>query len=441
MNPQSFGVLVDHVANALPVGIGFTLNASGEQSDFVRFNHAKVRQPGTVQQGDADLRLIDGKRHTTAQLTLSGNAETDKARLSDSIATVLALLPQVPEDPHLLLSEEVHPTVQSTPTDIPSAQAVVQAVCEEGKGTDLVGIYAGGTLWRAFANHHGQRNWFDSGSLLLDYSLVHSADKAVKSSIGGTSWDRAELASSVSVAKQQLVALDTPSRTVEPGSYRAWLAPAAVAELLELMSMDGFSERAHQMGASCLQRVASGEASMDPRVRLTEDTAGGLGPAFQSAGFVKPDHVVLVADGKLAGKLVSPRSSAEYGVDANGASAGESPSSLVMAPGELATEEALTALGTGIWVSNLWYLNYSDRNSARVTGMTRFATFWVEDGKIVAPLSVMRFDASLLKLFGEDLEAIGAEIAFLPSASTYGSRSTDSIRVPGMLVKALPFTL
>ena len=99
------------------------------------------------------------------------------------------------------------------------------------------------------------------------------------------------------------------------------------------------------------------------------------------------------------------------------------------------------ALGTGIWVSNLWYLNYSDRNSARVTGMTRFATFWVEDGKLVAPLSVMRFDASLIKLFGNDLEAIGAETAFLPSASTYGSRSTDSIRVPGMLVKALPFTL
>ena len=119
MNQQSFGVLVDHVANALPAGIGFTLNASGEQSDFVRFNHAKVRQPGTVQQGDAALRLIDGKRHTTAQLTLSGNAETDKARLSESIATVLALLSQVPEDPHLLLSEEVCPTFQSTPTDIP----------------------------------------------------------------------------------------------------------------------------------------------------------------------------------------------------------------------------------------------------------------------------------------------------------------------------------
>ena len=92
---------------------------------------------------------------------------------------------------------------------------------------------------------------------------------------------------------------------------------------------------------------------------------------------------------------VSPRSAQEYGVEHNGASASESPESLAMAPGDLAADDALATLGTGLAVGNLWYTNYSDRSACRITGMTRFATFWVEDGELVAPASVLRFDDTL----------------------------------------------
>ncbi len=40
--------------------------------------------------------------------------------------------------------------------------------------------------------------------------------------------------------------------------------------------------------------------------------------------------------------------------------------------------------------------------------MTRFASFWVEHGRIVAPLNVMRFDDSLFRVLGPNLEALGA---------------------------------
>ena len=75
-------------------------------------------------------------------------------------------------------------------------------------------------------------------------------------------------------------------------------------------------------------------------------------------------------------------------------------------------------------VSNLWYLNHSDRNAARVTGMTR-ATFWVENGEVVAPLSVMRFDESSTSCSGQ-AEAITREVSMIPSTSTYGCRSISS---------------
>ena len=55
-----------------------------------------------------------------------------------------------------------------------------------------------------------------------------------------------------------------------------------------------------------------------------------------------------------------------------------------------------------------------------MTGMTRFATFWVENGEVVAPVNVMRFDDTLYSLFGtENLQHITKERQFLLSASSY----------------------
>jgi predicted Zn-dependent protease len=112
-----------------------------------------------------------------------------------------------------------------------------------------------------------------------------------------------------------------------------------------------------------------------------------------------------------------------------------------MAPGNIPTGDELKRLGTGLFIGNLWYTNFSDRSACRITGMTRFATFWVEEGEIVAPVNVMRFDETLNGLLGEGLEGLSEQAAFLPSNMTYGGRSTESVRLPGVLVKGMRFTL
>ena len=112
-----------------------------------------------------------------------------------------------------------------------------------------------------------------------------------------------------------------------------------------------------------------------------------------------------------------------------------------MGRGALAAKDALTALGTGLYVGNLHYLNYSDRPAARITGMTRFATFWVEGGEIVAPIDVLRFDDTLFRMLGKNLEALTAETEFLLASDCYGSRQLSSMRVPGALLSEMTFTL
>ena len=76
-----------------------------------------------------------------------------------------------------------------------------------------------------------------------------------------------------------------------------------------------------------------------------------------------------------------------------------------------------------------------------MTGMTRFASFWVEDGKLIAPLSVMRFDDSVFNILGSNLEGLTQQVQVFHEAHTYGSRNTSAMQVPGALVDGLTFTL
>jgi predicted Zn-dependent protease len=238
----------------------------------------------------------------------------------------------------------------------------------------------------------------------------------------------------------RLELLGKAQRTLEPGEYRAYLAPRALEEMTGLLSWDGFSAKARATRQSPLLRMEHG-VRLSPKVSLTENTRDGVAPHFQQDGFVKPGSVTVIAGGALREALVSPRSAKEYGLEANAANARESPESLDMAPGGLAFDDVLAALDTGLYIGNLWYLNFSDRSACRITGMTRFATFWVESGRIVAPLNPMRFDDTLYRMLGEKLVELTRDTELLLDASTYDGRTTASARLPGALLESLRFTL
>jgi predicted Zn-dependent protease len=139
--------------------------------------------------------------------------------------------------------------------------------------------------------------------------------------------------------------------------------------------------------------------------------------------------------------MVSPRTGAEYGIPSNGAGEDEGMSAMAVDGGMLAEADAVRALDKGLYVGNLHYLNFSDRANGRVTGMTRFATFWVEDGRIVAPVNVMRWDDTLYRMLGEQLEALTDRPQWILDNRTYGLRSVQTSRVPGALLRKMAFTL
>ena len=73
--------------------------------------------------------------------------------------------------------------------------------------------------------------------------------------------------------------------------------------------------------------------------------------------------------------------------------------------------------------------------------MTRFATFWVDNGEIVAPLNVMRFDDTIYRMLGENLVGLTAQRDLRVATDTYEARSTRSMRLPGAVIADLAMTL
>jgi predicted Zn-dependent protease len=419
----------------------FTCYFTGEASDFVRFNQSRVRQAGHVIQQVLTLDLIQGRHHALVELTLSGNRQTDRALLAAQVEALRSIRSQVPEDPFLHYATEVHCSERLYPSLLPPGTEMAEMVLAAGKGRDLVGILASGAIYAGFANSLGQRNWYTRHSFNLDWSLYRRADKAVKARYAGFAWDDQTFTRRMEMATAHLGILDRPARTLTPGRYRVYLSPMALDEILDLLGWGGFGLRAHRIRTTPLLHMTEEGVCLNESVTVLENTAQGIAPDFQEAGFMRPPQVTLIERGVYRDYLVSPRSAAEYNVSGNGANDAETPLSLEMAPGTLALQDVLKELDNGLYISNLWYLNYSDRNAARLTGMTRFATFWVNNARLEAPISVMRFDDTLYHILGDRLLGLTAEREMLLDCTSYGGRSTRSAHLPGALVEGLSFTL
>lgn len=437
-----FYKLADFIDQQLQANEIYLCDFAAEKSDFVRFNKGKIRQPGNVEQAYINIDLIQNQRHATGKVALSGDMETDTVRIKTLLSSLRDKLPHIPDDPYLLYATEINSSESIASNPLPAANEVVNEIYTQIQAHDFVGLYAAGGIFHGFANSFGQRNWYSCYNFNLDWSFYHDKDKAVKSAYAGFDWDNASFATKVNEGLQQLEILKAKSRTIKPGKYRVYLSPAALHEIFQLLSWGGFGLKSQQTKNSALLRMLETPAqNLNPSITLSENTQQGIAPNFQSEGFITPPEITLIEKGCHKSALISPRSAKEYDVITNGANYEEAPMSLDLAAGNLANAEILNQLDTGIYINNLWYLNYSDKPACRMTGMTRFATFWVENGEIVAPLNVMRFDETLYRILGEQLIGLTQERDFIMDSDTYYQRSTSSARLPGALVEDFTFTL
>lgn len=415
------------------------LNFEGEQSNFVRLNKNQIRQAGNVAQQELVMTLICSQRQAEASIDLSVDLDADIKLAGEILVQLRELLPFLPEDPYLNYATEIHNTNHVAENELPSADVALQEIIDIASGLDLVGLWASGEISHGFANSLGQFNWHVNYNFNFDWSIYSNKDKAIKQNYAGFQWNSDYLREKIEYARQTLPLLAAPPRTISPGHYRVFITPSAMQELTNLLNWGGFGLKSHRTAQTPFLKMIEEGKTLNQNVSFIENHHAGLTPPFTDTGFIKPDQVTLIDNGAYKDCLANSRSAKEYNSTVNCSI--EHPQSLEISGGDLHQDHILSELDTGIFISNLWYTNYSDRNNCRITGMTRFASLWVESGIPVAPLNVMRFDESVYHIFGDKLISLTQEHEHIFDSSSYGKRSQSSSRFPGALVDDFRLTL
>ena len=441
-----FDKVCDLLFRELLPGEALAVDFSGESSDFLRFNNGKVRQIGHVQQAGTQIKYFREGRTISSSFEITGEDFLDAELAANALTVARREASLLPEDPYQTLPTATETSREIFPGRLPEPDRIPDEILGPGEaitaaGADFVGIHAQGTVCRGAANSAGARHWFATETFAVDYSAFLPSGKALKSGYAGREWDGAEYAKRLMAAIPKLEALARPEQVIAPGGYRVYISPDAMNEFVAFFSWNGLGERGMREGESSYIALRDGRKRLSPLFHLTQDFSLGVEPRFNALGEVAPGKLVLIEGGRLVSTLVSARSAKQYGVRSNAAPEGEEVRSPAISGGELDEEEALKALGTGLYLSNLHYLNWSDNDSGRITGMTRFACFWVEDGQIVAPIKDMRFDESIYHLFGDKLLGLTRQRSLIPETGSYDQRALGGALLPGILVDDFTFTL
>jgi predicted Zn-dependent protease len=437
---ESFNRVCERLFSQLQPEEYLIVQLRAENTHFIRFNNAKVRQSGIVIDGEVSLKFITNQRINSANFPLTGDVYTDLDTAEEILAYLRSEISSLPEDPYIILPQNQGESHEVYSGKLLSPELAVEEILTPVQGLDFTGLYAGGAIIRANYNSLGQKHWFATDSFFIDYSLINANHKAIKGIFSCRDWDLSLYKHQIAYNLEQLKKLDLPVKEIKPGNYRTYLAPAAVADLLSMFSWGGISEASLQQGDSALAKLKQGRY-LSPFFNLKENFSSGNVPRFNDLGEMSAMELPLIVEGKLVNTLISSRTALEYGLKSNYANSSEALRAPEIASGSLTETDILSAIGTGLYISNLHYLNWSDRTLGRITGMTRYGCFWVENGEITATIKDLRFDDSLYSFFGGNLLALTDLREFIPRTGTYESRSLGGVLVPGALVNNFTFTL
>lgn len=438
---QLFKILTESLFSKLQSDEELVANFHGEDTLFMRFNKAQVRQVSDVLQMSLSLTLKKDGRESSTTISVSSDQATDTAQCEDCLNNLRKRLTTLEKQPFFVEVTNNGTSHTVNKGMLLSSEEYLEIITSEAKNVDLAGILISGDIAVGNANSKGQYHWFKSTSFCVDYSLYTAKEKAVKASYSGTKFVRQDFIETLVEAKKNLSYMATPNKILPPGKYRCYLAPAAVNEILVTYNWGGTSQSALKRGNSPLLPIENEGKELSEKFTLKEDFSLGLHPSFNAEGEVSPKSLNIFKNGKLENLLTSTKTAKEFDLKSTNANDGEQLQSAVIATGNLKREDILKELNNGIYISNLHYLNWSDNKKGRITGMTRFACFAVENGKIVAPIKDLRFDETIFNIWGENLLAVTNFAETEVNTDTYFKRSPGGQQCPGMLVKDFNFTL
>jgi len=446
MKKDIFQTICSQVFDSLKENEQLTVYLEGENSQYFRFNDSKLRQSGIIEDYAVTISLFSGKKSLQSSTTLSSDIKSSVSNLTNEINTLRDPLSLIPENDFTCFPDPFESLDIVKSGQLPKREEILEALMDTISSDNLTGVWTSGKIFRACSTSEGTNHWFEKDSFIFDFSLIDAQENMVKVLFPGSNWDKSKFVAAFHEASEKLKLMNKPKMELKPGKYRVWFEPNAVADFVDMFNWNGVSESSFRNGSSCLLKLRNSDTRLSNLFSLNESFSSLSTAPFNSRGEVSED-VAIIQNGILSNTLVNAKTALEYKISSNFAEEpnswgmGEYMRSPHMEAGDIDNEERLEKLGTGIFISNIHYLNWSDTLGGRITGLTRYACYWVEDGKLVAPIKTMRFDDSFYNFFGSNLEGVGKEVLARPVIETYDGRNPGETTCPGILVKDFELTL
>jgi predicted Zn-dependent protease len=359
---------------------------------------------------------IDGRNASTS---VDGPADDESlGRAIDNVLEAARIRPADPDWPGLAPRADA-PTVdhfdEATVASTPDERAArVRAFVDAAGGLETAGFCSTSTVHLAFANSAGQRLTGRGTAAEIDgIARTPTADGSSRHlSVRLADLDGAAVG--VRAATKARTASDPTD--LEPGRYEVVLEPDGVGNILSFLLVHGFNGKAVEEGRS-FARV--GEAQFDRSITLRDDVTdpATLGIPFDIEGTPKRP-LDLVRDGVTRGLLHTRRTAKAAGLESTGHAIegggawGALGANLVLGAGERTTDELIAGVERGVLVTDFWYTRILDPRTQIVTGLTRNGVWLIEDGRVVRPITNLRFTQSFLEALGPGaVRGISAERA------------------------------
>lgn len=446
MKKEIYNTICSQVYSTLKEGEDLTIYMEGENSQYFRFNDSKIRQTGIIEDYNVTLSLYHGKKSLQATTTVSSDIDYSVKNLISEIDGLREPLSLIPENNFTAFPDKFDSLEVYRDGELPNREEILDSLMSIIDKDNLTGVWTSGKIFRASSTSQGTQHWFEKDSFIFDFSLIDAKENMVKILYPGSDWNKDDFITAFDDASNRLQLMDKPKLELKPGKYRVWFEPHAVADFVDMLNWNGVSEASLRNGSSCLLKMRKDNVKLSEKFSLDESFDRKSTASFNSRSEVSA-NVSLIKHGMLENTLINSKTALEYGLtsnyaeDVNSWGMGEYLRAPFMHGGDIKLDERLEKLGTGIFISNIHYLNWSDNLGGRITGLTRYACYWVEDGKMIAPIKTMRFDDSFYNFFGNNLEAVGETLLSRPVIETYDGRNPGETTCPGILVNDFELTL
>ena len=144
---DTFYYICDETIKQLKDDEELIISFSGESSQYIRFNNAKIRQTGCIDDANIFLNFIKNNRSCRSSFSFKGKKVIDLKNILYQIEKMRNEINQLPEDPYIVKPGNYESICEINKGNLISNEDVVSSILPFIQGVDFTGIWASGPIY------------------------------------------------------------------------------------------------------------------------------------------------------------------------------------------------------------------------------------------------------------------------------------------------------